>query len=146
MATRSVESVTSRAVFAKCFSLIVHFPFPRTRSRQTNSDQKYRSELFFLPSAFTRFPLCVRIVDSPSLSHQTTTKSIYLSGNTSRACTAVSNSANAIMASPKPRLVDMLPSVRTRPMKVIVLGLNRTGTMCTFFSSDLSPCLNLDTA
>ena len=32
----------------------------------------------------------------------------------------------------KSRLVDTLPSVRTMPMKVIVLGLNRTGTMCTY--------------
>ena len=39
------------------------------------------------------------------------------------------------MAPSKPRLVDTLPSVRTRPMKVIVLGLNRTGTMCTSLSS-----------
>lgn len=36
------------------------------------------------------------------------------------------------MAQPKPRLVDTLPSVRTMPMKVIVLGLNRTGTMSMY--------------
>lgn len=34
------------------------------------------------------------------------------------------------MAQRKHRLVDTLPAVRTMPMKVIVLGLNRTGTMC----------------
>ena len=32
---------------------------------------------------------------------------------------------------PRPRLIDTLPSHRTIPMKVIVLGLNCTGTMCT---------------
>ncbi|KAM0804161.1 P-loop containing nucleoside triphosphate hydrolase protein [Usnea florida] len=33
---------------------------------------------------------------------------------------------------PQPRLVDTLPSTRTLPMKVIVLGLNRTGTMSMY--------------
>ncbi|CAD6589867.1 MAG: hypothetical protein ASARMPRED_004297 [Alectoria sarmentosa] len=32
----------------------------------------------------------------------------------------------------QPRLIDTLPSHRTLPMKVIVLGLNRTGTMSLF--------------
>ena len=37
---------------------------------------------------------------------------------------------SASMAPTKARLVDTLPSIRDRPMKIIVLGLNRTGTMC----------------
>ena len=64
--------------------------------------------------------------------------------DTARISTTVFKSTNAIMASSKPRLVDTLPSVRTRPMKVIVLGLNRTGTMCMFFFPNLSPSPNLN--
>lgn len=99
-----------------------------------------------LPSPFISFPLCVRIVISSSLNPQTTIRSVHPPKNTSRTCTTASNFATAIMASPKPRLVDTLPSVRTRPMKVIVLGLNRTGTMCMFFLPNLSPYLILDIA
>ena len=40
--------------------------------------------------------------------------------------------AGMAQAQPQPRLVDTLPSIRTTPMKVIVLGLNRTGTMCPY--------------
>ena len=113
-------------------SLIVHFPYRWTRSRQTNSDPKYSSNLFFFPFFFSKGFLLACV--SPFHHHLTPNQhSICPFENTTRTSTAVFKSANAIMASSKPRLVDTLPSVRTRPMKVIVLGLNRTGTMCMFF-------------